>query len=100
MKTLEIVSTAGINVNVADYDGRTALHLAVSNGRMDATQRLLDMADIQVLCLATNSVFKRLCTLPVHTPHALTVLLHAVLLPHVGRKYRQSQGTHTCSMLQ
>ena len=52
---LDILHSAGINVNCADYDGRTALHLAVSNGSMDATKRLLQMEDINVRFLLHNN---------------------------------------------
>lgn len=51
---LELLHTAGIDCNCADYDGRTALHLAVSNGSKDALHVLLKMEGIKVCKLLTS----------------------------------------------
>jgi ankyrin repeat protein len=46
--TLQILAVAGIDCNCADYDARSALHLAASNGCMDATKFMLALKGINV----------------------------------------------------
>ena len=39
---LEILLSCGVDINAADYDKRTALHLASSEGNIHVVQLLLD----------------------------------------------------------
>ena len=45
MNLLEKWINGGVDVNVADYDKRTALHIAVSQGHKESTHPYLDYAD-------------------------------------------------------
>ena len=47
---LALLLRAGIDVNAADYDKRTALHLAASEGNLAVVQALLARADIAIGC--------------------------------------------------
>jgi len=37
-----LVAAAGVDLNAADYDGRTALHLAASDGQLEIVNYLID----------------------------------------------------------
>lgn len=43
---IEFVYAAGMDVTLSDYDGRTALHLAASEGHLDCIQFLLDQCHV------------------------------------------------------
>jgi ankyrin repeat protein len=90
VKTLEILAVAGTDPNVADYDGRTALHLSVSNNCLAATRKLLAIPGIQVnACDRFN-----------HTPlwdaieHMDTE--HATLLRAAGAKVQEDVALYLC----
>jgi len=47
-ETLEVLLVNGVHSSTADYDSRTALHLAAANGNISIIDRLLRIKDIEV----------------------------------------------------
>jgi glutaminase len=47
-----------IDLNIADYDGRTALHLAAAEGHFDAVKFLLNVAQVNPEALDRYSTIK------------------------------------------
>jgi hypothetical protein len=74
---LRILSVAGTDCNVADYDSRSALHLSVCNGCMDALKFLLELKGINVCSVRC---MKKPCAV-----HATRVLAQS--LAHEGCYY-------------
>ena len=40
----------GVNLNDCDYDGRTALHICASEGHLDCTKFLINIAKVNTDC--------------------------------------------------
>ena len=91
VQTLRILAVAGIDCNCADYDSRTALHLSVSNGCMDATHFLLKTEGINVCLIFT---FRRVsCTV---VPQDSTVLwVCAPMMQHICSFILKIDVSHT-----
>jgi hypothetical protein len=62
---------AGVNVNAADYDGRTALHIAASDGHVDAVVALLKGG-------ADRTVVDRFGSMPIHDAQRYTEIQHGL----------------------
>lgn len=47
-KTIYRLFLSGVDMKISDYDGRTALHLAASQGHLNVVETLLDIAGVQI----------------------------------------------------
>jgi ankyrin repeat protein len=88
---MAMLLTAGIDVNCADYDSRTALHLSVCNRSRDATQCLLGTDGIQM------SPLDRMGHTPLWDAIIADDMLTAKKLRERGAILQDDIATHACN---